>query len=233
VIVRTTPPSRVRAGARARRLSLAGLLILAALVLASCGGSSKGLIPLADAGPLKGDFEEVFQAAKSANGDCAATNAAIDKTKRDFAALPGTVDASLRKTLSEGIEDLREHALALCEQPATQTTTGAAPPPTHQAPPATTPAKTPPATTTPVTTQPSTNPHTTPATTPSTAAPPNNGGGTAAPNTGAGGAAPGSGHEPASGHEPGSGHEPASGHEHETSENESAGERAGGQEAGK
>ena len=209
--LRTSPLPRFRAPARARALVLAGALIAAALLLASCGGSSKGLIPLADAGPLKSDFEEVFQAARSGNGDCTATSAAIAKTEHDFAALPGTIDAGLRKTLSQGIENLRERALALCAQPLTQTTattTTTTPAHAHLAP--TTAPKTAPTTTTPATTTPAPTQRTAPSTTPPATSTPNNGGGTAAPSGEAGG-----------------------GHEAENGENESASERAGGQEAGK
>jgi hypothetical protein len=216
VSLRTSPLPRFRARTRARALALGAVLIVPALLLASCGASSKGLIPLADAGPLKGDFEEVFQAARSGNGDCTATNVALEKTEHDFAALPGTIDAGLRKTLSQGIENLRERALALCAQPLTQTSATTAtttPAHVHLAP--TTPPKTAPATTTPATSTPAPSQRTTPAAAPPAASTPNNGGGTAAPSGPAGEAAPGSGHET------------------ENAESESASERAGGQEAGK
>ena len=55
--------------------------------------SGKDLIPLANAGPLKSDFEAVQQAAESGNGDCSATEAALTKTREDFGALPASVDA--------------------------------------------------------------------------------------------------------------------------------------------
>jgi hypothetical protein len=217
VSLRTPPLPRFRAHARARVCGLAPatLLALAVLALSSCGGSSKGLIPLANAGPLKSDFEEVSRAARSGNGDCTATSAAIAKTEQDFSSLPGTIDAGLRKTLSEGIENLRERALALCAQPLTQTTatsTTTTPAHAHLAP--TTSPKTAPTTSTPTTT-PAPSQGTTPSNTPPANSTPNNGGGTAAPSGPAGEAAPGSGRGT------------------ENSESESAGERAGGQEAGK
>ncbi|HTR89182.1 MAG TPA: hypothetical protein VMG62_03620, partial [Solirubrobacteraceae bacterium] len=99
---------------------------LALLVLA-CGGSTKGLIPTANAGPLQGDFEAVAQAAENAGGDCSATKAAIEKTERDFAALPASVDAGLHAKLSEGIANLRERALAICAQPLGLTATATTP----------------------------------------------------------------------------------------------------------
>ena len=162
------------------RLVPATLLgVAAAVVLVSCGGSGKGLIPEANAGPLQSDFEAVAQAAQSGNGNCRETTEAINKTERDFAALPATIDSALRNRLSQGISNLRERALALCAQPLTQTTTTN----TRTTPTTTT-------TTTTTKTQTSTTPATTPTTTapatpttPSTPAPgtPNNGGGTAAP----------------------------------------------------
>jgi cytoskeletal protein RodZ len=104
------------------RIPLAGLLGVSAALLVACGGSGKGLIPTANAGPLQSDFEAVAQAAESGEGSCTATEAAIEKTESDFAALPATVDAGLRKTLNVGIANLRRRALALCAQPLPQST---------------------------------------------------------------------------------------------------------------
>ncbi len=104
------------------RLLCAGLLGVFAALLVACGSSGKGLIPAANAGPLKSDFEAVAQAAQSGEGSCTATEAAIEKTEADFAALPSTVDSGLHKTLSLGIANLRRRALALCVQPLPQTT---------------------------------------------------------------------------------------------------------------
>ena len=112
------------------RILLAGLLGVSAALLVACGSSGKGLIPSANAGPLQSDFEAVAQAAQSGEGNCTATEAAIEKTESDFAALPATVDAGLHKTLSVGIANLRRRALALCAQPlpqATSTTKTSAP----------------------------------------------------------------------------------------------------------
>ncbi len=104
------------------RLLCAGLLGVFAALLVACGISGKGLIPAANAGPLKSDFEAVAQAAQSGEGSCTATEAAIEKTEADFAALPSTVDSGLHKTLSLGIANLRRRALALCVEPLPQTT---------------------------------------------------------------------------------------------------------------
>jgi hypothetical protein len=168
-----------RHGLSVIRLLLAGLLgVVVAIVLVSCGASGKGLIPLADAGPLQSDFEAVAQAAQTADGNCTATTAAINKTEQDFAALPATIDPGLRNRLRRGISNLRERALALCAQPLAQTaTTSTTPTPTQP-------------TTTPTTTQ-TTSTQTTP-TTP-TPAPPGAGGGTPAPGSGGGESGPGAG----------------------------------------
>ena len=104
------------------RILLAGLLGVSAALLVACGSSGKGLIPSANAGPLQSDFEAVAQAAQSGEGNCTATEAAIEKTESDFAALPATVDAGLHKTLGAGIANLRRRALALCAQPLPQAT---------------------------------------------------------------------------------------------------------------
>jgi hypothetical protein len=162
------------------------MLGLAAALLVSCGASSDKLIPVADAGPLQSDFEAVAQEAEAGDGSCSATEAAIAKTEQDFDALPASVDAGLRNTLRQGIDNLRTHALALCAQPLAQpastTTTAKTSPHTT-----TTPTTTPTAPTTTPTTTPATPPtSTTPATTP-------DGGGTSAP--GGGEATPGIGAE--------------------------------------
>lgn len=162
------------------RLLLAGLLgVVVAIVFVSCGASGKGLIPLADAGPLQSDFEAVAQAAQTADGNCTATTAAINKTEQDFAALPATIDPGLRNRLRQGILNLRERALTLCAQPLAQTVTTSTTPTTTTQP-----------ATTPTTTQ-TTSTQTTP-TTP-TPAPPSAGGGTPAPGSGGGGGGAGQG----------------------------------------
>jgi hypothetical protein len=170
VTVHRRSSSRKRSWAIGLRLFAAGPLgVAVAIVLVSCGSSGKGLIPIANAGPLQSDFEAVAQAAQAGGGNCTATTEAINKTEQDFAALPVTINAGLHNRLSQGISNLRERALALCAQPPTQTATT----------PRTTTTTTQP-TPTPTTTTTTSTP-TTP-TTPST--PPNNGGGTVAPGEG-------------------------------------------------
>jgi hypothetical protein len=135
------------------RLLLAALLGLAAALLVSCGGSGKGLIPQADAGPLRGDFEAVAQAAQLGDGSCVGTEKALGKTERDFLALPASVDAGLRSRLQQGISNLRQRALAMCAQPVPTVTTATSSQttstPTQTTPTATTPTAAPPTTTTP------------------------------------------------------------------------------------
>jgi hypothetical protein len=166
--------SQKRPWAMGLRLLAAGLLgVLLAIVFVSCGSSGKGLIPIANAGPLQSDFEAVAQAAQAGGGNCTATTEAINKTEQDFAALPATIDSGLHRRLSEGISNLRERALALCAQPLAQTATT---PRTTTTTTSTTKTETTP--TTPTTT---TNTTTTPVT---PVTPPNNGGGTVAPGEG-------------------------------------------------
>jgi hypothetical protein len=160
------------------RAALAGALGIAAALLVSCGGSSAKLIPLADAGPLQGDFETIAQDAEAGNGSCSATEAAVLKTEQDFTALPASIDSGLRQTLRQGIENLRARALALCAQPLAQTT-----PTSTTTKPTTSTSTTPPTTTTSTTTTTTETPPTTstPSTTPTSPTP---GGGTPAPGTG-------------------------------------------------
>jgi hypothetical protein len=171
----------------ALRAAPAGLLGVLAAVLISCGGSAAGLIPAGNAGPLQSDFEAVATAAQSGNGSCEATKAAIEKTERDFRALPGNVNSGLRNTLGQGITNLRERALVACTQPlAGSTATSNTTTTTDTTPPTTTTDTTPPTTTTSTTTP-------TTSTTPPTTTP---GGGTPAPSgegapAGQGGTEPG------------------------------------------
>jgi hypothetical protein len=172
------------------RLLSAALLGVTAAVLVSCGSSGSGLIPSANAGPLKSDFEAVAQAAASGNGSCARTESALGKTEQDFLALPATIDGGLHKRLQQGIANLHTQALAMCLQPTTTPTT------TTSSQTTTTPTTT---TTTSTETTPTTTPSTTTTTptstqtTPTTTTPPNQGGGTEAP--GERGAGAGAGRE--------------------------------------
>jgi hypothetical protein len=180
---RAQPAGKRSSAGRARgnlrlRVPLAGLLGVSAALLVACGGSGKGLIPTANAGPLQSDFEAVAQAAESGEGSCTATEAAIEKTESDYAALPATVDAGLRKTLNVGIANLRRRALALCAQPLPQTTSTST---TKTSTTPTTATSTQTMSTPTTTTHTETTPTTTPAVTTPTATTP--GGGTPAPGS--------------------------------------------------
>jgi hypothetical protein len=177
------------------RLAAACMLGVGAALLVSCGGSGKGLIPAADAGPLRSDFEAVASDAAAGGGSCAATEAALLQTEHDFGALPATLDSGLRERLRSGIKNLRERALELCAQPhapATATSTSSTSTTSTQTP-STTP-----------TVQQTTTTQTTPTTT-STATTPSTGGGTPAPTQTEGSPAPGSGSGGANSGAPGQG----------------------------
>jgi hypothetical protein len=150
------------------RLLAGASLGAATALLVSCSGSGKGLIPSAQAGPLKNDFALVEEAARAGHGSCAATEAALQKTESDFAALPATVDPGLRQRLRDGITKLHEDALELCAQALTQSTTASTTPRTTTTTQSTATTQTTPPTTT------------TPSTPNTTTAPPNPSGGTPA-----------------------------------------------------
>jgi hypothetical protein len=185
------PSRQIETRPVALRVLLAIALGVAAALLVACGGSGKGLIPVADAGPLQSDFEAVAQAAENGDGSCTATESALLKTDQDFAVLPSSVDSGLRSTLHQGIENLRKRALALCTQPLPQATVTTTTPKTTTSD----------TTTTPPPTETETETQTTP--TPEPQEPSGPGGGTQAPGEprvgeaeggtgeGAGGAAPG------------------------------------------
>jgi hypothetical protein len=111
---------------RAVALLASGLLGASAALLASCGSTAK-LIPLANSEPLQKDFQEVASAAENSHGSCSSTEAALAKAQQDFESLPASVDAGLRRRLSEGLTKLRADALELCNQPAAGTTATTAP----------------------------------------------------------------------------------------------------------
>jgi hypothetical protein len=172
------------------RFLSAGALGLAAALLVSCGSSGKSLIPAQNADPLQSDFDAVAQAAQTGDGECATTAAAIRKTEADFRALPSTVDAGLHHTLSEGISNLHERALALCAHTATTSTTTST---TSTQPTTSTTTTSTQTTSTSTTSAPPTSTNTT--STSTTPTPPGPGGGTPAPGEqeAPGAAAPGEG----------------------------------------
>lgn len=109
------------------KLLPAALLGAAAAGLVACGSSGSGLIPAAQAGPLQTDIEAVEKAAEEGNGNCAATEAALLKTDQDYAALPLSVNSTLRGKLRLGIENLHKVAREACAQPLGGTTTTVTP----------------------------------------------------------------------------------------------------------
>lgn len=109
--------------AKLRSSALATILTIAAASLSACGGAGSGLIPAGNAGPLQEDFRQVAEVAAEGNGNCGATERALERTEFDFRKLPASVDNSLRKRLSEGIRNLRGRALEACRQPNASATT--------------------------------------------------------------------------------------------------------------
>lgn len=192
------------------RLLAAALCGLAAALLVSCGGSGKGLIPQADAGPLRSDFEEVAEAARAGNGSCVKTEAALGKTESDFLNLPASVDAALRDRLQKGISNLHNIALSMCAQPVAPVTTATS----SQTTPSTTSTQTTPTTSTPTTATPE----------PGSRPPANEGGGTAAPGEGQAEETPGKGK--------GKGNDKGNGNGEGEAEGETGGASAGGAGAG-
>ena len=160
-------------------LLAAGSLGLGAAFLAACGERSD-LISSRDASGLNGALDAVDGAVGA--GDCRAASRASSQLRDQVASLPLTVNARLRRNLSEGASTVSELAAQDCQATTTTTT---APPTTTETTPTTT--ETTPTTTqtTPTTTQTTTT--TTDTTTTTTPTPPGGGG---APS---GGASPGGG----------------------------------------
>ena len=80
--------------------------------------AGKGLIPAGDAGPLQSDFETVAQAAENGDGNCTATeDARSPRPNRTTATCPAASTRACADTLRQGIDNLRNRALALCAQP--------------------------------------------------------------------------------------------------------------------
>jgi len=90
-----------------------------AVAVAGCG-STRGLIPPANASALERDFAEVARAAEQ--GECTGAKEMIERTETDFAALPGSVAAPLRQQLASGIANLRSLTFSKCLSAATTTT---------------------------------------------------------------------------------------------------------------
>ncbi|MFN8173972.1 MAG: hypothetical protein U0T02_02790 [Solirubrobacteraceae bacterium] len=161
-------------------LLAAGSLGLGAAFLAACGERSD-LISSRDASGLNGALDAVDGAVGA--GDCRAASRASLQLRDQVASLPLTVNARLRRNLSEGASTVSELAAQDCQATTTTTT---APPTTTETTPTTT------TETTPTTTQttPTTTETTTTSTDSTTTPPPTSPGGGGAPS---GGASPGGG----------------------------------------
>ncbi len=105
------------------RLACTAACCLTAILLASCGGSTAGLIPAAYSTPLQHDFVTVLETARTGNGACGPTKTALKTTEQNFRELPSSVNGTLRTRLSQGISYLAEEALKECETKTTTTTT--------------------------------------------------------------------------------------------------------------
>jgi type IV secretory pathway VirJ component len=112
---------------RLTALLTAALLGATAVGLAACGSSNGGLISAAQATPLQVDIEAVEKAAEEGDGNCKATEEALLKTDQDYAALPASVNSTLRGKLRLGIENLHKVAREACAQPLGGTTTATTP----------------------------------------------------------------------------------------------------------
>jgi hypothetical protein len=102
---------------------LAFVLGAGAAGLAACGSgtASKALIPASEAGPLKGDFDDVAAAVN--NGDCPGATQALNHAQDHLLSLPRSTSVRLRRRLEEGISTLRPQAERECVAAQTQTET--------------------------------------------------------------------------------------------------------------
>jgi hypothetical protein len=139
----------------------------AAVGLAACGGgSSKALIPSADAGPLRDDFDAVASAIDS--GDCPGTQRALARAQGDLDQLPARVSKRLRTRIQQGINTLAGQAAKECQANQTTTATTTTTTPTTTTPTTTETTPTVPTTTETTPTTPTTTTPTTPTTTSTT-----------------------------------------------------------------
>ena len=145
----------------------------AGLVACGSNGSSKALIPVADAGPLRDDFDAVGSAIST--HDCSAAADAVRQAQARVDSLPRSTSAELRQRLRDGLQELQRQAAEECVPPV-DTTTDTTPTdtlptdtlptdtlptdtlPTDTLPPDTVPTETVPADTTPATPVPTPNP---------------------------------------------------------------------------
>lgn len=114
---------------RSRRLRTVTAAATVVLALAGCGGDAK-LLPASDAGAMDEALQRVLDAVSG--GDCPAANTALTDAQNAFAKLPGSVDASLRERIAQGLDQLTTTVPQQCaegsvETAPTETTTATAP----------------------------------------------------------------------------------------------------------
>jgi len=100
---------------------LALLLGVGAALLVACGGGTKGGIPAASAGDLKGQIEDVRQAVDG--GRCEDVSGQLRQVDTGIDNLPATVDQRLRQSLRDAGDALRRAAVDECNERATTTET--------------------------------------------------------------------------------------------------------------
>lgn len=126
--------SRLAAMRGVRLPTLALTVGLTVIGLASCGGSSAGLIPPINAAQINAALDQVGQ--NASNGNCDTAAAATGQVRAQINALPNTVDAKLKQNLTDGVDRLKQLTQdpKLCKAAptptVTQTTTVPAPTPT-------------------------------------------------------------------------------------------------------
>jgi hypothetical protein len=109
--------ARMRHGLRALA---AGGLGLAVSLLAACGSSS-GLLSSTDASSLSSLIGQV--STDVSQGDCGAVPGDLGSLTQTFDNLPGSLNASLRDHLGQGVEKVRALALARCPSATSTPTT--------------------------------------------------------------------------------------------------------------
>jgi hypothetical protein len=152
---------------RALPLLLAAVLGVACAFLVACGDRN-GLLPQARADSMSSALDDLQQAVD--NGNCKTAQQALERARAEFAQLPRTVNARLRRTLRRGLNNLAQIAPDKCQ--ANQTTTTTQETPTTTAPTTTTTTTTTPPTTTTTPPTTTTTPPTTTTTTPTTSTQP-------------------------------------------------------------
>jgi cytoskeletal protein RodZ len=103
-------------------LSMKRLLLLALpIVLAACGQSNPHLIPQSNAQALQNTADKV--SAACATGDRSTARQAIRDARQEIDALPTAVSASLRKNLSDWVDQISRGVSSECKAKATATPT--------------------------------------------------------------------------------------------------------------